>query len=342
MYAKWSTYSVADPKSMFLLKMHCTTTKRLRQNTASAVALLAIGGVAIVSVAPATAADDTYGEVWLISTRAAPRCGVGQTPQSGIGYWRLEDGCSWQRTDSEAFFHGPGETVPTIMFVHGNRADASTAVRDGRILARRVRQEASGRTFRFVIWSWPSDRVRGGPRRDARVKAGYTNTQSHYLADCLDRLAPDMPVTLVGYSFGARMIIAALDLLGEGRLAGGELRPQDDPQAPALRRVVLVATAADADWLWPGGQRGSALSQVDRVLVTENRHDPVLKWYPLMYRCGGPQAMGYAGPAGCRCIASIDVLNLTRTVGRNHDWARYAADPRLRCRLGWYCFFEPE
>jgi len=112
-------------------------------------------------------------------------------------------------------------------------------------------------------------------------------------------------------------------------LAGGELRPQDDPQAPALRRVVLVATAADADWLWPGGQRGSALSQVDRVLVTENRHDPVLKWYPLMYRCGGPQAMGYAGPAGCRCIASIDVLNLTRTVGRNHDWARYAADPRL-------------
>ena len=336
--------------------MHCTTAKRSWQSTAWAAALLAIGGVAIVSVAPATAADDACGEVWLINTRSAPHSLVPETgnavpetgnavpdaPERQIGYFRLHDGCDWQRADSEEFFHGTGEPIPTIVFVHGNHADASAAVRDGRLLERRIRQQAAGCPFRFVIWSWPADRVRGGPRRDAQVKACYANAQSHYLAECLDRLEGDVPVTLVGYSFGARVITGALHLLGGGRLAGRELCRQDVPQSQPIRRAVLVAAAADADWLWPGRRHGLALSQVDRILVTKNRRDPVLKWYPLMYGRGGPQAMGYAGPAGCGCTENIDVLNVTSTVGRNHDWARYAADPGLRCRLGSYCFLEPE
>jgi len=316
------------------------TGKGLYRKARAAALGLVVAVATIVPVAPVAAGDDAPAEVWLISTRAAPRCTIRETPEARIGYWRLQDGCSWRRTDDEMFFRGTGEPMPVIVFVHGNRADASAAIRDGWYIYRRIRQEASGRPFRFVLWSWPADRIRGGPRRDAQVKAGYTNVQGYYLAECLDRLE-DVPVTLVGYSFGARVITGALHLLGGGQLAGRQLCRQGDSQVPPIRRAVLVAAAADADWLWPGRRHGLALSQVDRMLITRNGRDPVLKWYPLMYRCGGPRAMGYAGPAGCGCLEQIETLNVTGTVGRNHDWARYAADPRLRRRLGWYCFLEP-
>lgn len=319
----------------------------IRRIVAAAVAL------AMLAAVRPTAADDSAGQVWLISTRGAPRCSSVDPDHAPICYWRFRDR-KWDPAKPDDFFEIDGQPVPMTLFIHGNRTDLNGAIGDAWRVLRRMRRDAAGRPFRFVIWTWPSDRIRGTNRRDVRLKAAYSDVQSRYLADCLARLDrdhPNVPVGLIGYSFGARVITGALELLAGGRVAGRTLpqsdaanqdaaEPADEKRGPR-RRAVLVAAALDADWLLPGRRHGRALSQVERMLVIKNPRDPVLRFYPRMYHRGGPQAMGYAGPAGCPPAEKIELLSVGCSVGRNHDWAHYAASPGLLRRLAWYTFLDP-
>ena len=288
--------------------------------------LLALG----LGFVPATAAENqatgSGGEVWLISTRSAPRSGNVDEGTAKIHYWLLDDNNEWVLADADSFTKTASADVPVTLFIHGNRTGRNGAIRAGWSLYRRLMRDAQGRPFRFVIWSWPSDQVGQSNRDDVRVKACRSDVQGYYLANQLQQFDGNVPVNLVGYSFGARVITGALHMLGGGRVAG---RGLDNP-VPRQRpfRAVLVAAAVDSDWLLPGRRNGLALLQVDRMLVTRNQADPVLRWYPLMYHIGGPRAMGYIGPSVC-CGGEVEVLDVTRAVGRNHEWACYAAVSQL-------------
>ena len=320
-------------------------------NTCTRTIAAVVTVTAVLAAASPVIADGTAGQVWLISTRGAPRSlpnlAVRLDSAAGqIEYWRLQDDCRWLPADGDEFFRGDGGPLPTTIFVHGNRISQNAAISNGRRIRCQIERVAGGRPFRFVIWSWPSDRIRGRARRDARVKACRSDVQGYYLAECLRRVAPDVQVSLVGYSFGARVITGALHLLAGGQVAGRSLAqptqtPPDAAQQVPPRRAVLVAAALDADWLSSGRRNGLALSQVESLLVTRNSRDPVLKWYPLMYCRGGPQALGFTGPAGCPPAEKIELLNLSCSVGRVHDWARYVAAAGLRRRLAWYTFLDP-
>jgi len=310
--------------------------------------VVAVVAAALWTFEPATA-DDSSGQLWLISTRCAPCCCPSDTGRRRIAYWRLKAGRQWLGEDENAFLAGSGDPpAPTAIFIHGNRTDRCEAVRKGRYVFGLLKREAAGRPFRLVIWSWPADRIRGRNRRDVRVKAAYSDVQSYYLAECLHRFDPDVPVSLIGYSFGARVITGALHILAGGKVAGHALaertaaEPADAKQRPI--RAVLIAAALDCDWLLPRRRNGLALSQVDHVLVTRNCCDPVLRWYPLMYGRGGPQAMGYTG-AACYAAADggcdkIELVDVSCSVGRIHDWQVYLSASGLRRRLGWYGFLE--
>jgi hypothetical protein len=110
-------------------------------------------------------------------------------------------------------------------------------------------------------------------------------------------------------------------------LSGGQVAGRRLTQHAALKRkpmcAVLVAAAEDAHWLLPGQRAGLALSQVDRMLITVNRCDPVLRWYPLLYRRGGPSALGHTGPAGCLPGKKVELLDVSCSVGRFHEWEYY-------------------
>ncbi len=114
-------------------------------------------------------------------------------------------------------------------------------------------------------------------------------------------------------------------------------------QATRAMRAVLIAAALDADWLLPGRWNGQALDQLDRVLITVNCCDPVMKWYPLMYYRGGPQALGYAGPACEEQLGQnrrkIELTRVGHQVGKTHDWDRYWTAPNLLRRLARFTFF---
>jgi hypothetical protein len=169
--------------------------------------------------------------------------------------------------------------------------------------------------------------------------------QSYYLAECLRSIERQVPVSLIGYSFGARIITGALHLLAGGEVAGRSLpkrlaQAEKGKPAEMTRRAVLVAAALDADWLLPGRRNGLALSQVNRLLITRNPCDRVLRWYPLMYGCRGPEAMGRVGPRCWCCAENVEVVNVSCAVGRAHDWASYLRAPGLRNRLADYTFAD--
>jgi hypothetical protein len=308
-------------------------------------------------------------EVWMVSTRGAPRSRVSAEAGERIRYFVLGQSRRWRPSSAGALIEALHTPVPTTVFVHGNRADSGDATSEAFELLRAIRRQTPDGAFRMVIWSWPSDRIRGGNRKDVCVKAAYSDVQGHYLADFLGRLDPEVPVNLVGYSFGARVITVALDLLDGGRRgdgSGAESAPQDPasadppplsaeasspskplpqgeppPAEPPQRRAVLIAAALDAGWLAPGGRHGRAVRQVERMLITRNRCDPVLRLYPLMYGLGGPQALGYVGPV---CLgesrAKTETADVSCSVGRSHHWSRYLAAPGLKRRLAEFSFVD--
>ncbi len=304
--------------------------------------------LAAAVTAPAVSAETAEScPLWIVSTRSAPTCSPNAAAAERLRYWRWDQPTrKWIDSNGEAFHRSDDPQVPTAVFIHGNRSSFQDAVRAGWAVHRRLCRLAAGQPLRVVIWSWPADRVRGGARHDAQVKAARSDVQAYYLALWIDRLDARQRLNLIGYSFGARVIAGAGQLLGGGQLAGHRLprlRPAD--QRPTCR-VVLVAAAVDDDTFLPGRHTGLALEQFDRVLITQNACDPVLRLYHRMDRCRSRQALGRCGPArGCGPeapdAAALETLDVTCSVGRNHSWAVYLAAPALQAWLARCAFLKP-
>jgi hypothetical protein len=305
--------------------------------------------VVLVSAGLPAAENESGREIWLISTRRAPLCGEPlcgkiDAEDARFDYWRLGADDRWGPADREAFLKADDPGVPTSFYIHGNRVGTCTALDQGLSIYRCLEQQADDRPFRMVIWSWPADRIRGRVRNDVRVKARRSDVQGYYLAVCLDRIRADVPVNMIGYSFGARVITVAMHIMAGGEVAGYKLPEKPAPRSAPVR-AVLVAAALDYDWLLPDRRNGLALDRLDNVLITRNSCDRVLKWYPRMYRRGGPEALGYAGLACPGRLGAerekIEMVSVRCSVGKGHSWSNYFRAPGLCNRLGWYALVEP-
>ena len=329
------------------------------ERTAVLVAALCIASSAALA---ADYGNNVPGETWLINTRSTSLCGGLENGLSGIQCWKLT-GDRWEPADFDTFDKQSDPSIPTIVFVHGNRTTSNNAVRDGSQLRNRLRRLANERPFRLVVWSWPSSRALKKIRKDVQAKARRSDVESYYLATWLRQVKKSntgTPISLVGYSLGARAITGALHMLAGGQVAGRGL-PDDaeadvDSEAAGVSntviekeartpfRVVLVAGALDDNWLLPGRRNGLALSQVDKMLITRNRADSILRWYPLMHGPRGNEALGYVGPRSCGRLYSgdgtIEIMDLRCSVGSAHSWACYTADWKLNSQLAFYTFLE--
>ena len=175
-----------------------------------------------------------------------------------IAYWRLDESCGcgqWQASDAAAFQASAVPGVPTTVLIHGNGTDEDWAVRHGNELYGLMKQQACGRPFRLVVWSWPADRVVRRIRPDVQIKVCRSDVEAYYLARVLSGLPKGAPLSLVGYSLGCRTVSGALQLLAGGPVAGRSLAPEAlaawNKAGPRPIRVMMVAAAMDADWLEP-------------------------------------------------------------------------------------------
>jgi hypothetical protein len=129
-----------------------------------------------------------------------------------------------------------------------------------------------------------------------------------------------------------------------GGTAAGRVVTQDASRQRGPIRAVLIAAAVDNGCLLPGHRNGQALGQLEGVLITCNRSDPALKWYPQLYGRGGPEALGYTGPACPAWLGDqrekVEMLNLACSVC-SHGWTDYLCSSALRSRLASYTFASP-
>ncbi|MEM9658358.1 MAG: hypothetical protein AAF961_08360 [Planctomycetota bacterium] len=224
--------------------------------------------------------------------------------------------------------------APTVVYVHGNRVARGEDRAAGLSVYRSIRKRVSPSVpIRYVIWSWPSTPVRG-LLKDYRVKAARTEPVGWQLAWAVDQLPPETPLSLVGYSYGARVVSGALHLLAGGALGGLQLPAAPDHVRPKVT-AAYIAAALDASWLSPGGPHGKSLQQIDRLILVNNRRDPAMRFYHLAAESRRARALGYAGPIGVSAsslrLARVVAVDASETVGRSHALERYlAAAPHQR------------
>jgi hypothetical protein len=299
------------------------------------VAAVTCGDVAALDVAGLT------GDIWLVSTREAPAEGP---VESGVGllvYWQWH-GKGWHQSDAQQFLQTTDPAVPVSFYVHGNNNELDDAIETGLAVYRKMTEVGPAcRPFRWVIWTWPSDRYRGSAAHNLRLKAHRSEEQGYYLAWVVDQLPDQTAVALTGHSFGARLVAASLEYLGGGCLHSHRLaRSQPCRTAP---RAVLTGAAFDSDGLAPGSDFGRAVCAADQILVVVNSCDKVLKLYPLLESVTGPTAIGYTGAIGIEghgaCAWRIEHLDVTKEVGPGHLSDKYLASPTVLTAMWDYMIF---
>jgi hypothetical protein len=292
----------------------------------------------------ASAPDASSQSLWLISTRQAPRCTYTKAGVSDICYWQLNnDSHDWVSCDAQQFHVQSDPAIPTVIFIHGSQTQADAAVEYGLCAYRALQQAAEGRPFRCEIWSWPSDREYLRPRPDTLQKLAYCTTQSQYLADRIAALNSESPLCLIGYSFGARIIGDALQILASGKSVDDDSSTEEHVgKAPKNLRVMLLAAAMDHNVFLARHRDGEAISLIGQLLVTINPCDRILRWYPRLRGRFGPDAMGFVGPLVNKDANNVERVNVSRSVGRLHEIQRYLASDEFRSRLSKYAFFVDE
>jgi hypothetical protein len=231
----------------------------------------------------------------------------------------------WQPSDLESFL-AFDSTVPTIIFIHGNQITPGEAKSAGLAVYRKlILQGCDAPRIRFVIFSWPSSKVRG-LLRDVREKAARTEPAGFHLAWLMDQMPAETNISLVGFSFGARIITGGLHVLGGGSLGGSlKLSDRTHPNRTPVN-AVLIAAASHSYWLAEGQHHGRALSQVDRVLLINNCSDRAMRYYDLLVPGrGGPQALGLRGPTRLSPQYASKIFNrdVSRYVGSQHELMVY-------------------
>lgn len=295
------------------------------------------------STAPSTKIDERgKDQIWLISCRGlscperTEEIAVDQLVK-GLVFWHYgaSESC-WNDSDLKTFQAGDRDDMRTVVWVHGNLMPAGEAFWTGLSIYRElIRCASSDQPIRFIIWSWPSAKTCHRPVPDARLKAVRADTAGIRLVGVLATIPPDRKVSLIGFSFGVRVISAALQLLGGGSVDNHRLAAQAT-EGHHKYRVTLFASAIDSDWLQPQHKFGRAIEEMASLLIINNYCDWVLKHYGKLYcRCArrGPTALGYTGLAIGDGLSDdrgrIRQFNASGYVGRQHAWRPYIYTPQV-------------
>jgi esterase/lipase superfamily enzyme len=271
-------------------------------------------------------------DVWVASTRRLP--GVCRTPAHAdvaIEQCVSDGACRrWERADLAGLLADPGR--PLVFFVHGNRYEPADAKAQGLALAQRMAAARSGLSPRVVILSWPSQK-QGLLLKDGRRKYERAYADGQYLAWLLGQVAPEQPVAIVGYSFGALVATEALDELA--RTDATSTAGSRWADRPGRTHLVFVAPALRADALAPRGPFRRTIDGVDRITLLINSRDEALRFFPLLEPDVRAAALGFVGMPRRWLPADVeyDAVDAAGIVGKLHTMRRYLDSGPLAERI---------
>ncbi|MBX9788289.1 MAG: hypothetical protein K2Y37_05195 [Pirellulales bacterium] len=276
--------------------------------------------------------------VWYVSTRELPLDGDPACQAPHLHYETYVSGAGWAPATLDELLASDDSHTRTTIYVHGNWATEDDARYTG-LKMQELLTAGACMPWRFVIFTWPADRCDTTAVKDARLKAGRSEAQSYYLAWLLDRLDPEVPVTLVGYSYGTRLIASGLHLLGGGGVHHHRLADRVHPERSGLR-AILIAAAIDANCFAVDGRYSAAMSTVECVLATVNARDPYLRYYSLLYGAGGPPALGYKGVIEANKLGAatrlVSQMEVSHSVRRHHSLNHYVDAPEVLAELRYF------
>jgi hypothetical protein len=149
-----------------------------------------------------------------------------------------------------------------------------------------------------IAFDWPSQRVYRNDVLDINEKGRRAYIAGFHLASFLLEFPTGSRITVLGQSYGGRVVPSALHLLG-----GGCLNSQDhDPpvRLPGLRpdhrlRAIVLEGASDHQWLDPNQRLDRALYACEGLLNLYNHRDEALLLYPFLVRSEHHLALGRIG-----------------------------------------------
>lgn len=282
---------------------------------------------------PPAAACDVSSDVWLVSTRRLP-CIGGIPRRADLEVERCTDPTRgrWEQADLAGLLDDPAR--PLLIFIHGNRYEPHEAKAQGLQFDRRMLAacpDVPG--VRTVIFSWPSEQERI-LLRDGRAKYARAHADGHYLGWLLGQIAPQQPVAIVAYSFGALITVTALDdLVDRERSGAGDLQPWTN--RPGRTHVVFIAAAVRCDAFGPRGPFRETLACCDRLSLMINSRDDALRFFPWLDKRLRVQALGYVGMPRSWVPGDVEfsATDAADVVGRNHGLPLYLASPGLTARI---------
>ena len=280
-------------------------------------------------------------EFWVVSTRHLGCAQRGTDAVTDLRFSLRKDNGPWIETTISDYEAEETTCPTTIIYVHGNRANRSHALARGQDVYRKITQKLDLKTkIRFVIWSWPSTQKKG-LIHDFRVKAHRTNSEGFYLGEFLSARPPETQISLIGFSYGARVVTGATHVMGGGKLAG---RYAPDSYSDRDVRVVLIAAALHTPWLYPGNYHSHALKKADQALLLFNNRDAILKRYWIVEEGRNPSALGYTGLDKSRLGSAAEQfkqINVCRSIRKEHAEATYWGSTQVIKNVRKYVLWEP-
>jgi len=279
----------------------------------------------------AAAVPDKRQDVWRVDLHAVAWQSANEQHFLKLKYYRWENN-QWQSSDADTFFDTQQAEIPLIFFAPGY---TSTTLQTTQVGLGLVQHFDPNKPCRVVFWDWYSERGPGNIRRDVRNKLHVINKTADYLALFLQKMKPQSKVCLFGFSFGSRIVCKAAEAL-----------EKSGQQPEGLRLHIVLSGAATDQYGFAKGQLYGRVPEIaEKILVTYNPEDWVLRFYPLMYDLRHKaKALGLTGLP----IRKIDPahrdrfenVNVNGFIGREHQTLLHVQTPVFRNRINNYFFFE--
>lgn len=283
---------------------------------------------------------------WLVSTEHSPQSFDESLPRFCASVRRYDD-CHGVRSSSLQELVGSlAPNVPVVIVVHGSFMDSPSVVPESLKTWRWLQRGSCGQPFQMIYLTWPSYRPLSiAPAIDVAVLGRQASRNGFYLAQLIQSLPDECPLSLVGHSHGTRVIAAALHLTAGGTVEGHSLRCRSCGDRDV--RVVFAASAIDHDWLNPGERFDRTMWSADCLVNLRNEHDPALLIYPLR-RLGSSRALGRSGftQSDRRALGStsrrISEIDVSDSIGHRHLWPAYIENTSLPQRIRNHLYFADQ